>query len=155
MKKLIFFIFGISVLGLSLAGLFVIFIARGLPDPAKITERQVAESTKIFDSTGKIILYEIHGEEKRTVIPLEEMPEIVKHSILGRERTITRKIKEAILAIQLERKYAKDDILEFYLNQIPYGSNAYGIQAASRTFFGKDAKDLTLAEAAALSSISE
>ena len=201
MKKLIFFIFGISVLGLSLAGLFIIFIARGLPDPAKITERQVAESTKIFDRTGKIILYEIHGEEKRTVIPLEEMPEIVKqatiaiedadfykhsgislrgiaraifidilkkgfvqggsgitqqlvkNSFLGRERTITRKIKEAILAIQLERKYAKDDILEFYLNQIPYGSNAYGIQAASRTFFGKDAKDLTLAEAAALSSL--
>ena len=62
-------------------------------------------------------------------------------------------MKEVILSVELEQKFSKDEILEMYLNQIPYGSNAYGIQAASQTFFGKDAKDLTLAESAMLASL--
>lgn len=74
----------------------------------------------------------------------------VKNALLTQKRTLSRKIKEVILSLELEAIYSKDQILEFYLNEIPYGTNAYGIEAASRTYFGKPAKDLTLAEAAAL-----
>ena len=63
---------------------------------------------------------------------------------------MTRKIKELILALEIEQRYSKDEILSMYLNQIPYGSSAYGIEAAAQTFFEKSAKDLTLAEASLL-----
>jgi len=164
----------------------------------------VIESTKIYDRTGQVILYDIHGEEKRTIIQFEEISQFIKNSTIiaeddnfyhhlgldwkgitrafvanfrGKkiaqggstitqqfiknaylggpqsERTYTRKIKEAILSLLLERKYSKDEILSFYLNQVPYGSNAYGIEAASQTFFNKASKDLTLGEATLLSSL--
>jgi len=182
-------------------GLFCVFayFSKDLPNPEKIAQRQIVQSTKIYDRTGQIILYDVHGEEKRTVIPFEEIPQyfkdativaeddnfyhhlgldfraiiraflsniergrikqggstitqqFVKNAILSPEQTLTRKIKEAILSIELEIKYSKDEILGFYLNQVPYGSNAYGVEAAAITFFGKNAHNLTLAEAALLS----
>lgn len=79
--------------------------------------------------------------------------QVIKNTFLSRERTLGRKVREAILAIELERNYTKEKILEIYLNQIPYGSNAYGIEAASRVYFGKSAADLTLAEAALLAAL--
>ena len=79
--------------------------------------------------------------------------QLIKNTMLTKEKTFDRKVKELILAFELERKYTKDEILELYLNQIPYGLNTYGIQAASKTIFDKDAKDLTLAEAAILASL--
>jgi membrane peptidoglycan carboxypeptidase len=69
------------------------------------------------------------------------------------EKTATRKIKEIVLALELERRYEKDQILEFYLNQVPFGSNTYGVEAASQTYFDKTTKDLSLAEAAILASL--
>jgi 1A family penicillin-binding protein len=69
------------------------------------------------------------------------------------EQTLTRKIREAVLAVELARRYPKDKILEIYLNQVYYGNLAYGIEAASQTYFGKSATDLTLAEAALLSGL--
>lgn len=72
---------------------------------------------------------------------------------LNQEKTWERKFKEALLAIQLELNYSKEEILEMYMNQIYYGRSAYGAQAASQTYFGKDAKDLTLAESAFLAAI--
>ncbi len=180
------------------------YFAKDLPDPTKIGEREIVESTKIYDRTGQIILYDIHGEEKRTIIPFEEITQFVKDSTIvaeddnfyhhigidwrgivrsfianfrhqeitqgastitqqyiknaylggpQAERTYPRKIKEAILALIMERKYSKDEILGFYLNQVPYGSNAYGIEAAAQTFFNKSAKDLTLAEATLLAAL--
>ncbi|HEY8449782.1 MAG TPA: transglycosylase domain-containing protein, partial [Bacillota bacterium] len=72
---------------------------------------------------------------------------------IGFERTLERKVQEAIMAIQLERRYTKDEILEMYLNQIFLGHNVYGIEAASRFYFGKSVKDLTIAEAALLAGI--
>lgn len=66
---------------------------------------------------------------------------------------VTRKIKEVILSIELEFIYSKDEILTMYLNEAPYGGNNYGVEAASKAYFGKDAKDLTLAEAATLAAI--
>lgn len=79
--------------------------------------------------------------------------QFVKNALLNPKRTLTRKIKELILAIEIEIMYSKDEILTMYLNEIPYGSNAYGIEAAAQTFLGKPAKDLTLAEAATLAAL--
>ena len=182
---------------------FFIYLQRTLPDPDSIATRKVGESTKIYDSTGEILLYDIHGEEKRTIIPWEQIPEtikeatlasedsdfynhkgldlrgiaraffkdiinlgvsqggstitqqLVKKALLGDERTISRKIKEAVLAIEIERRYTKDQIFWMYLNQIPYGSNAYGIEAAAKEFFGKKALELTIAEAATIASVTK
>ncbi len=176
-------------------------IIRDLPNPERITDRSIAQSTKIYDRTGTVVLYEIHGEEKRTVVPFEEIPlamkratiaaedinfyshigvdwrgilraflknvargeisqggstitqQLIRNSILTAERTLARKVKEAILAVILERKYSKGEILGFYLNQIPYGSNAYGIAAAAETFFGKTVAELSLEEIALLASL--
>jgi penicillin-binding protein 1A len=69
------------------------------------------------------------------------------------QRTISRKIKELILSVELERSYSKEEILNGYLNSAPYGGLEYGVQVASKTYFQKDAKDLTLEEAAFLASI--
>ncbi|TSC78857.1 MAG: 1A family penicillin-binding protein [Parcubacteria group bacterium Gr01-1014_33] len=173
-------------------------LVKNLPGPESITHRAVAESTKIYDRTGTVLLYEIHGEEKRTVVPLRDIPQevriaaiaaedahfyehpgldwrgviralitniqsgaasqggstitqqLVKNSLLSAEKTYARKFKEAILAVLIERKYSKDEILELYLNQIPYGANSYGVAAAAQTYFGKPIQEITLAEAATL-----
>jgi 1A family penicillin-binding protein len=203
-KKMVVFLkfFGIlCAIGLLFViGVFAYF-AKDLPEPGKINARTINESTKIYDRTGTVLLYDIHGEEKRTLIPQEEIPlvvkqatialedrnfyhhpgfdvkgvinavisnifhigagrggstitqQFVKNSILTDERSITRKIKELILAIEIELRFSKDEILGMYLNEIPYGSNAYGIEAASQTFFNKHAKDLTLDEATILASL--
>ncbi len=79
--------------------------------------------------------------------------QLVKNALLSGERTLTRKLKEFILSIQVERSYSKDEILEMYLNEIPYGGTAYGIEAAANLYFGKSAKDLNLAEASLLTGL--
>lgn len=79
--------------------------------------------------------------------------QLVKTALLTPERTITRKIKEVILALWTEKIYSKDKILEMYLNQVPYGGSSYGIEEASKTYFGKKAKDLTIEEAALLAGL--
>ncbi len=79
--------------------------------------------------------------------------QLVKNAILTSDRSFIRKIKELILAIQVERSYTKDQILEMYLNEIPYGGTSYGIEAASNLYFGKSAKELNLAEAALLAGL--
>jgi penicillin-binding protein 1A len=81
--------------------------------------------------------------------------QFVKNAFVGHERTITRKLKEAALAWQLEQRWKKDRILTAYLNTIYFGNGAYGIQQAARTYFGKTALDLTLPEAALLAGIPE
>jgi membrane peptidoglycan carboxypeptidase len=79
--------------------------------------------------------------------------QLVKNTFLSREKTITRKFNELLLSIKVEMNYSKDEILELYLNNIPYGNNAHGIEAAAKTFFNKSAKDLTIAEASILASL--
>src|SRR5665647_2179313 len=64
--------------------------------------------------------------------------QLARNVFLDRNKNIERKFMEMIMAIKLERKFSKDEILDFYLNQIPYGSNSYGVQAAAQIFFGKD-----------------
>ncbi|MDD3614423.1 MAG: PBP1A family penicillin-binding protein [Candidatus Pacebacteria bacterium] len=182
-------------------GGYITYLYYTLPDPSNIGETMINQSTKIYDRTGEVLLYEIHGEEKRTVIALSDIPQhmqkatlaiedaefyqhpafnwrslvravfinlkegrfaqggstitqqVVKNVYLTPEKTIQRKIKEILLALKLEEHYTKDQILEMYLNQIPYGSNAYGIEAAAQTFFNKSARDLTLGESAILAAL--
>ena len=178
----------------------VLWLSRSLPDPNKLINRQVAQSTKIYDRTGETILYEIHGAEKRTLVGLDEIPEylkkatiaiedkdfyihggfsvwamfrtsitnilrgekaggstltqqLIKNAVLSSEKTYTRKIKELLLAYRVEKKFNKDEILQMYLNEIPYGSTSYGVEAASRRYFNKSAKDISLAEAAILAAL--
>src|SRR3989338_7738358 len=182
-------------------GSFFLFLKRTLPEPETIITRKIDESTKIFDKTGKILLYDIHGEEKRTIIAWEEVPlnlknavlvseddnfyehkgfdlkgiirafladfrhlrlsqggstitqQLVKTALLGQEKTFSRKIKEAVLAVEIERRFSKDQIFWMYLNQIPFGSNAYGVQTAGEAFFNKNASALSTAEAATLAAL--
>ncbi|HAR99875.1 TPA: penicillin-binding protein, partial [Candidatus Moranbacteria bacterium] len=196
--KISLYLFGVGFL--SVVGIFLYF-AKDLPSANSVDAKLIAQSTKIYDRSGEHLLYDVHGEEKRTVIPFAQIPDNVKYatialedqefyshfgvnpkailrsafkdiikggaaqggstitqqfikkSLLSDEKTFTRKIKEVILAIELEQKYSKDEILAMYLNQIPYGSSAYGIEAAAQTFFSKSAKDLNLAEAVLLASL--
>lgn len=79
--------------------------------------------------------------------------QLVKVVLLSSERTLPRKIKEFVLSIQIERKYSKDEILTMYLNDIPYGGTAVGVESASETYFGKKVQDLSLVEAAILAGL--
>ena len=79
--------------------------------------------------------------------------QLVKNVLLSPERTVKRKVREFFLTMVVEGVYSKNQILEMYLNQIPYGSTAYGIEAAAELYFGKSAKDLTLAEATFLAGL--
>lgn len=79
--------------------------------------------------------------------------QLVKKALLTDERTLTRKIKEFVLAVEIERRYSKDQILEFYLNEIPYGGSYWGVQSAARGYFNKDVSDLNLVESAILAGL--
>ena len=79
--------------------------------------------------------------------------QLARNSFLSKEKTITRKARELVLTLELERRYSKDEILGFYLNQIPFGSTAYGVGTASELYFQKVPKDLSLAESAVLAAL--
>ncbi len=79
--------------------------------------------------------------------------QLVKNVLLTQERTLPRKMKEAILAIQIERKYSKNEILQMYLNEAPYGGTAVGVVSASQYYFGKPVKDVGLTESAFLAGL--
>ncbi|MEI8232290.1 MAG: transglycosylase domain-containing protein [bacterium] len=79
--------------------------------------------------------------------------QLVKNTLLSPEKTFTRKLKELILAVQVELTYSKDQILEMYLNQVGYGGTAYGIEEATHQYFGKSARDLTISESAMLAGL--
>jgi membrane peptidoglycan carboxypeptidase len=197
----------IVLLALAFAGAVAIIImfawlSKDLPDPNNIKFRKLPQTTKIYDRTGETILYEVHGDQKRTVVELKDISphvinatiaaedrnfyehggfslkgyirafikntlrgtlhgeggstitqQFVKNSILTGEKTYTRKAKELVLSMEMERRFSKDEILKLYLNEIPYGSVIYGIESAAQSYFGKSSKDLTLSEAALLSSI--
>ena len=186
--------------GIFMIGLFA-WYSRDLPEPGKIMDRSVALSTKIYDRTGEVLLYEVHGPENRSLVKIDDVPQhvvdatiaiedkdfynhggisiwgiirgqivprlsgnrsqggstltqqFVKNAILTDERKLSRKIKEWILSWQIEKKYDKRQILEFYFNEIPYGGSVYGVEAAARYYFDKSVKDLTIAEAAVLASL--
>jgi penicillin-binding protein 1C len=185
-----------------IAGFTALWIATlEMPDLQSFESRVVAESTKIYDRTGKILLYDTGTNTKRTNVKLSEISDfiqkgtiaiedsdfytnmgieplsilraiianlasgsygqgastitqqVVKNSLLTQDKTISRKIKEWVLAIKLTRTISKDDILTMYFNETSYGGTIYGVEEASMTFFGRSAKDVTLAQAAYISAI--
>lgn len=79
--------------------------------------------------------------------------QLARNAMLSQEQTLTRKLNEAILALQIERQYSKTEILEMYMNQIYFGQGAYGVQSAANLYFGKNVEDLTLAECAIIAGI--
>ena len=79
--------------------------------------------------------------------------QLVKNVLLTSERSVFRKVREFILAIQIERRYTKDEILQMYLNEAPYGGTAWGVGSASETYFGKSVSDLNLVESAILAGL--
>ncbi len=175
------------------------WLSKDLPSPYKLTDRQVDQSTQIYDRNG-VLLYDIYGDKNRTLVPLKDIPQnlknatiaiedktfytnqgfditgiirairdiaishnlsggstitqqLVKNTLLSNEQTIVRKIKEFILSIQIDRRYSKDEILQIYFNEIPYGGTAWGAEAGAQEYFGKSVKDLNLLESAILAGL--
>ncbi|OGD83891.1 penicillin-binding protein 1C [Candidatus Curtissbacteria bacterium RIFCSPLOWO2_01_FULL_39_62] len=175
------------------------FITRDLPSPKQLENREIPQTTKIYDRNGEL-LFNVYTDENRTLVPLSEVPQhmiratlaiedkdfykhkgfdiygivrafnktvfqgtlqggstitqqLVKSVFLTPERTIDRKLKELYLAFRVEMAFPKDRILEMYLNQVPFGGTAWGVAAAAEQYFGKEVKDLTLAESAMLAGL--
>src|SRR3989344_5255568 len=196
-------VWGITA-GFLLGGALILWAATlQIPDLASLEERQIEQSVKFYDRTGTVLLYDLHKEEQRTIVPLEEISpllqqaviavedayfyqhsgirptsivrailtnllsanplggqggstitqQVVKGSLLVNDKTIARKLKEWILAIKLEQVLTKEQILELYLNQVPFGGSLYGAEEAAQTFFGKSAHDVTASEAAYLAAV--
>ena len=196
--------YGVLAISLSLflGGIFFIWISTlKIPTLNSFEERKVVQSTKIYDKTGTVLLYDVNQNIKRTSDPFDKIgqnlkdatisiedkefyqhngikptsilraifanttslgysqggstitQQVVKLSLLSTEKKISRKIKEWVLAVKLEKILTKDQIFELYLNEIPYGGNLYGAQEASQAFFGKDVGDLTLVESAYLAAL--
>lgn len=106
---------------------------------------------EIFGILRGLILKPLSGERVQGGSTITQ--QLIKNSILSPERTLQRKVKEAVLAIELEQRFGKDEILAMYLNTIPYGSRAYGVEAAAQTFFNTTAANVTLAQATALAAL--
>ncbi len=181
--------------------LFAAWVSKDLPRPNELSARNSPQSTKIYDRTGEVLLYEVHGGERRTLVPIDKIPlvmqhatvaiedrrfyehhgvdwlglvravvrnglrgqgpkgtstltqQLVRNTIIVNERSYLRKLKEMILSLQIERTYTKEQVLQMYLNEVPYGSTLYGIEAATLAYFNKSSQELTLDEATLLASI--
>ena len=202
-----------KLLGVFVLFIFLIFLwyAKDLPSPSKINAKVSAQTTKFYDRTGKVLLYELYGDTNRSIIDFNNIPDNVKHAtiavedksfyshgafsifglgralqgvifrdpskgggstitqqyvknaLLTNEHSYSRKIKELILSLEIEQFYSKNDILKLYLNEIPYGNRAYGIESACKTYFPQQidkgttdqlcAKNLSLSESALLAAI--
>lgn len=128
--------------------------------PEHVKQATIAIEDKDFYRHGGISLFGgILRAVKETVLQQKLQggstitQQLVKSALLTPERTITRKVKEMILALLVERRYSKDEILEMYLNQVPYGGTAWGIEEASRLYFNKPSSKLTLSQAALLAGL--
>ena len=84
-RRIFFFALYAGVAGVGVLGVLLFFVLRDLPDPARLTERSLAQSTKIYDRTGTTILYDVHGDEKRTIIPFEKLPAYLKQATIAIE----------------------------------------------------------------------
>ncbi|MFQ5540630.1 MAG: transglycosylase domain-containing protein [Candidatus Paceibacteria bacterium] len=193
---------GLVSIGFFVGGAVFIWAATfKIPDIESLQSRKVAQSTKIYDRTGEVLLYDLHEDVDRTVVPIADISlnirnatvaiedstfyehngirpiatlravflqplrgrgvqggstitqQVVKNSVLTSKRLVSRKIIEWVVALRLESVLSKDDILELYLNESPYGGTIYGVEEAAQSFFGKSASDVTLVEAAYLAAL--
>ncbi|MBA3551142.1 penicillin-binding protein, partial [Patescibacteria group bacterium] len=195
---------------LMVAGIGFLFAAGGvilwvatlkIPDLQSFQDKVLAGSTKLYDKTGEVLLFDLNENARQQVVPFDEISpilkkatiaiedkdfyehqginltsivravfanittmefsqggstitqQVIKNSLLTADKKISRKIKEWVLALKLESVMSKDEILNLYLNGTSYGGNYYGIEEASKNFFAKSAKDLTLVESAYLAAI--
>ena len=173
------------------------------PDLNSFDSRLSGMSTKIYDRTGTVLLYDVNQQVRRTVVPFNTISpylknatisiedadfykhpgiqitsilrafvvdvftlnftqggstitqQVIKNSLLTNQKTISRKLKEWILSIKLERTADKDFILNLYLNQTPYGGNVYGVEEASKAFFGKTSAEVSVAQAAYIAAVAQ
>lgn len=189
-------------LGILIAGVAFIWVSTfTIPDLNSFANRQVEQSTKIYDRTGEIVLYDLNEDVRRTKVPLEDISpnlieatiaiedsnfynhygiepsailratltnirslafeqggstitqQVVKNTLLTPKKTISRKLKEWILAIRIDSQLEKDEILEIYMNETPYGGRVYGAEEAADRYFGKSSSDLSIAESAYLAAL--
>ncbi len=172
-----------------------------IPELQSFQDKVLAGSTKLYDKTGEVLLFDLNENARQQVVPFDEISpilkkatiaiedkdfyehqginltsiaravlanittmefsqggstitqQVIKNSLLTADKKISRKIKEWVLALKLESVMSKDEILNLYLNGTSYGGNYYGIEEASKNFFAKSAKDLTLVESAYLAAI--
>jgi 1A family penicillin-binding protein len=198
-KKICIYLFSLGFIGLGIITLWISTFK--MPDLKSFDERSVSQSTKIYDRTGEILLFDLNRDIKRKVISNEEISQyikdaavaiededfykhggikitaiiravianltgggfsqggstitqqVIKNSLLTSEKAISRKMKEWVLALRLEKTFSKEEILTIYLNESPYGGTVYGVEEAAKTFFNKSALEVTLAEAAYLAAI--
>jgi len=185
----------------TVGGVLVAVAFTPVPDIDSFAARQVDQSTKIYDRTGQVLLYDYNRDARRNLIPIADISphiinatiaiedssfyehggirltsivramfadvlggslsqggstitqQVVKNELLTNKKSVVRKIHEWVLAIKLEQIYSKNQILETYLNNVPYGGTLYGVEAASEAYFGIPAKDISLAEAAYLAAM--
>lgn len=198
-KKIVLLIVAFFFLSVGIGLIWASFIR--LPDISTFEARKIANSSKITDRTGEIILYDINQGVRRTEIPFDQMGEniknavvsiedahfythkgirptsiiraifvnvfsgsfsqggstltqqIIKNTLLNQDKTIVRKFKEWVLALKLERKFTKEQILQIYLNDAPFGGTIYGVEEAARAFYGISSKDLSVAQSAYLAAL--
>jgi membrane peptidoglycan carboxypeptidase len=197
----------LEMVGIIIAGavgivlLVVLYFATTVPTLQEISSQQISQSTKIYDRTGTVLLYQISSGPNRTVVSFDQIPQslksatveledsnfynepafdwksivralyedIIHHGIvqggstitqqlartafLTLDQTITRKLKEFILAVKLNNYYSKDQILALYLNEVPYGPNISGVETASEAYFGVPVTQINLAQSALLASL--
>lgn len=189
-------------LGLLLGGGVLLTVALApTPSIETFSTREVNQSTKIYDRTGQVLLYDYNRDARREIVPLSQVSphainatiaiedssfynhggirltsiaramladilggslsqggstitqQVVKNTLLTSKKSVVRKIHEWVLAIKLEQAHTKDQILETYLNTVPYGGILYGIEAASEAYFRVPAKDLSVSQAAYLAAM--
>src|SRR5262252_8017265 len=190
---------GLGVAGLALAGFVVLVAYPNLPSIEALTEYQPKIPLRVYTADG--VLIGEFGEERRSLVSIEDVPELMKQAILAaederfyqhtgvdyhgvlraaysnlltggktqgastitmqvarnfflsREKTLTRKLYEVLLAFKIESSLSKDQILELYINQIYLGQRAYGFAAAAQVYFGKTLPQLNAAETAMLAGL--
>ncbi len=180
--------------------LLVIYFTKDLPLPRGFEEKLIVHPTRIYDSSGQVLLFTLH-ERKQIKVPLAIIPNHLKNAFIAtedanfwehpgicvrgiarsiwsnirlgkirygastitqqlartafltRERTFRRKVREISLTFVIEDRYEKEEILEMYLNQISFGANIYGVEAASQAFFRKSVSEISLAESTILAAL--
>ena len=189
------------IAGLAVAAGAIYAVTRDLPSLDELQRVKQPVNTSIYDSSGKVLLAELHGGQNRVLAKSAQIPDVmkqatvavedtrfyehhgidyqgviramilnlragtvvqggstiteqyIKNAYIGDERTYQRKLREAVLAWQLEDKWSKDQILTAYLNTVYYGAGAYGVEAAARTYFHKHISQVNLKEAAMLAAL--
>jgi membrane peptidoglycan carboxypeptidase len=181
--------------------LVVLYFAKTVPSIQEIGAQQIGQSTKIYDRTGTVLLYDVDNGQHRTLVPFDEIPQSVKDATIAIEdqnfynepafdmkgilralfvdvtthsfaeggstltqqlartafltldQTLSRKIKEFVLAVKLNEYYSKDQILALYLNEVPYGPNISGVGEAAQDYFGMPVSQLNIAQSAVLAAL--